>query len=405
MKKNVKQRFSALFLALCLLSVFLLPVLADSTELTTRAIAESQSYLQYQLLTTAFKHQNLRGEITDAYPDYYAGAYIREDGKLVVLLTNTAKANTDSVYALARSSDLIVSTATVSLNELTAQRELIANAWQTLRQSKAEDMPDDLLNLLDSFVGFGIEERNNRIVVSLKEVSGNNISAFKKYLTSYDRIYFEQCASFEKQNSPRPLYLGTPVEVRIELDLYSGSVGYRCYRNINGTFEYGFATAGHFANTINQTVYVGGGNIVCGTTMLTQQSGTLDAAFVKSNEAIEVQNKTADMTIIAGSWCTSFPEGMTVYKYGAASSQTSGTIGSNSYSFSNDGIDFEDMLRCSYDAEDGDSGGIVYTYINGDYAVVGIHYGELGFFSGHWFSNAIATKAHNFYTIHGITPY
>ena len=72
----------------------------------------------------------------------------------------------------------------------------------------------------------------------------------------------------------------------------------------------------------------------------------------------------------------------------------------------NNPIDFEDMLRCSYDAEDGDSGGIIYTYINSDYAVVGIHYGELGWLSTiYWHSNAIATKAHNFYTIHGITPY
>ena len=398
MKKNVKQRFNALFLALCLLSVFLLPVFANSTELTTRAIAESQSYLQYQLLTTAFKHQNLRGEIADAYPDYYAGAYIREDGKLVVLLTNTAKTNTDAVYALARSSDLIVSTATVSLNELTVQRELIANAWQTLRQSKAEDMPDDLLNLLDSFVGFGIEERNNRIVVTLKDISEENITLFQKYISSYTNIYFEACDGVEAHT-----------ELKLGDSFYAaggyGSIGYRCYYT-NASIRYtGFATAAHAAINQGQDILSGSGGERYGETQIWQYSGTLDAAFVQRVAGVTIANHTPEGKVIANTWCTSFPEGMTVYKRGKTTHETSGTIKNSSYSFTTaSGISLSDTLRCNYNSDAGDSGGIVFTLINGDYTVVGLHHGVVDTVLGIG-GRAIAIKAHNFYTIHGVTPY
>ena len=58
----------------------------------------------------------------------------------------------------------------------------------------------------------------------------------------------------------------------------------------------------------------------------------------------------------------------------------------------------------------GDSGGIVYTYHNSHYAVVGIHQGSRYSYSDNNYYDptknwGIATKAHNVYNVMGIVPY
>lgn len=192
MKSQVWKRIRCLFLAMCFTIVFFIPTSAVPPVVDNRSTNESQSITQYQLLMTELKHQKLGNEMTLDYPDYYAGAYIQEDGKLVVLLTEVSKTHSDSICSLIRSSDVIFKTASVSYNDLVSHRDDIIQTYESLKNNSLENrIADDLSTLLDSFIGIGIEEQNNRIVVTLTDTSAENIDSFRKYLSSYEHIFFE----------------------------------------------------------------------------------------------------------------------------------------------------------------------------------------------------------------------
>ena len=192
MKSQVWKRIRCLFLAMCFTIVFFIPTSAVPPVVDNRSTNESQSITQYQLLMTELKHQKLGNEMTLDYPDYYAGAYIQEDGKLVVLLTEVSKTHSDSICSLIRSSDVIFKTASVPYNDLVSHRDDIIQTYESLKNNSLENhIADDLSTLLNSFIGIGIEEQNNRIVVTLTDTSAENIDSFRKYLSSYEHIFFE----------------------------------------------------------------------------------------------------------------------------------------------------------------------------------------------------------------------
>lgn len=192
MKSQVWKRIRCLFLAMCFTIVFFIPTSAVPPVVDNRSANESQSITQYQLLMTELKHQKLGNEMTLDYPDYYAGAYIQEDGKLVVLLTEVSKTHSDSICSLIRSSDVIFKTASVPYNDLVSHRDDIIQTYESLKNNSLENrIADDLSTLLNSFIGIGIEEQNNRIVVTLTDTSAENIDSFRKYLSSYEHIFFE----------------------------------------------------------------------------------------------------------------------------------------------------------------------------------------------------------------------
>lgn len=404
MKSQVWKRIRCLFLALCFTVVFLVPISAVSPVVDNRSANESQSITQYQLLMTEFKHQKLRNETPSDYPDYYAGAYIQEDGKLVVLLTEVSKTHSDSICSLIRSSDVVFKTASVPYNDLVSQRDDIIQTYERLKNNSLENtIDDDLSTLLNSFIGIGIEERNNRIEVSLTDTSAENIDAFREYLSSYEHISFEQSGAAEKHTSLSP---GTYIRAGEN----AGSIGYRSYRQLGSSTFYGFTTAAHVAGSYGQSIYNAPyypsiPSVVCGTVITSLYSGTIDAAFVQTASGFTVTNQTPAGKILASSWFTSIPEGMSVIMHGKTSGEKSGVVRNNAYYFTtSDGVSLTDVLRCSYDADFGDSGGVVFSLYNGDYTIVGIHHGVVSILQG-LNGRAIASKAHNIYTLLNVAPY
>ncbi len=403
MKSQVWKRIRCLFLAMCFTIVFFIPISAVSPVVDNRSANESQSITQYQLLMTEFKHQKLRNELTPDYPDYYAGAYIQEDGKLVVLLTEVSKTHSDSICSLTRSSDVIFKTASVPYNDLVSHRDDIIQTYESLKNNSLENrIADDLSTLLDSFIGIGIEERNNRIVVTLTDTSAENIDSFRKYLSSYEHIFFEQSGGAEKHTSLSP---GGGILVYDNVGDHTGSIGYRSFRPLGSRTLYGFTTAAHVVNsTYPESVYTLN-RVLCGNVSTLQYGVTIDAAFVQTTSDFTVTNQTPSGKIIASSWFTSIPEGMSVMMHGNTSGELSGVVKNNAYHFTtSDGVNLTDMLRCSYDADFGDSGGVVFSLYNGDYAIVGIHHGQVSIFHTP-VHRSIVSKAQNIYTTLNVTPY
>ena len=403
MKSQVWKRIRCLFLALCFTVVFLVPIFAVSPVVDNRSVNESQSITQYQLLMTGFKHQKLRNETTSDYPDYYAGAYIREDGKLVVLLTGVSKTHSDAICSLTRSSDVIFQTASVSYNELVSQRDDIIQTYERLKNNHLKNsVADDLSALLNSFIGIGIEEQNNRIVVTLTDISAENIDSFRKYLSAYEHIFFEQSGAAEKHASLSP---GGGILVYDDTGDHTGSIGYRSFRPLGSRTLYGFTTAAHVVNsTYPESVYTLD-RVLCGNVSTLQYGVTIDAAFVRTTSDFTVTNQTPAGKILASSWFTSIPEGMSVIMHGKTSGEQSGVVRNNAYYFTtSDGVSLTDVLRCSYDADFGDSGGVVFSLYNGDYTIVGIHHGQVRVIQG-LNGRSIVSKAQNIYTTLNVTPY
>ena len=66
-------------------------------------------------------------------------------------------------------------------------------------------------------------------------------------------------------------------------------------------------------------------------------------------------------------------EGRVVYKCGATTYKTSGTVSHNTYNSILDGVAFRNRVRVEGEfSKEGDSGGIVYTYANNEYVPCGI---------------------------------
>lgn len=403
----MKSRLNRLaFYFLCICFSFLFSIACSASTPESVAPDDSQAKLQYQLLRTEFKHQRLRNRSLSEYPDNYAGSYIQDDGNLVVLLTEVSPTSISSIRSFTRSENTIVRKASVSYNDLVSYRDLIIERFESLKSESTigNESNTSLSTLISSFVGIGIEERNNRICVLLTDISQTNIQAFRTYISTFNRISFERSDhASEDTTTSQP---GTYIRAADR----EGSIGYRCTYNNGTTTLYGFTTAAHVAGSLNQPIYItphqsGVTATTCGTVRCLQYSGTIDVAFVENNSGFSVSNLTPANKIIASSWFTYISEGSSVLFHGDTSGETSGVVRNNEFYFTTEsGVALTDMLRCNYDAAAGDSGGIVFSLINGDYAVVGIHHGRVSVLQG-LNGRSIASKAQNIYTTLGIAPY
>lgn len=403
----MKSRLTRLaFYFLCICFSFLFSIACSASSPEGIAPDDSQAKLQYQLLRTEFKHQHLRNRSLSEYPENYAGSYIQDDGKLVVLMTEVSPNSISSIRSFTRSEDTIIKKASVSYNDLVFYRDLIIERFESLKSESttANKMNPPLSTLISSFVGIGIEEKNNRICVLLTDTSQTNLQVFRTYISVFDRIHFEQSDHSEEDSTT--LQPGTYIRAADQV----GSIGYRCTYNNGTTTLYGFATAAHVADSLNQPIYItphqsGVTATACGTVRCLQYSGTIDVAFVETNQGFSVSNVTPASKLIVSSWFTYIPEGSSVLFHGKASGETSGVVRNNEFYFTSEsGVALTDMLRCNYDAAAGDSGGIVFSLINGDYAVLGIHHGRVSVLQG-LNGRSIASKAQNIYTTLGIVPY
>ena len=261
MKKIVYLKKIAVCFVVFIIALSLFSVSAFATDSDRQSI-ESDSVIQYQLMLTEFKHQKLNGLILSDYPDYYAGAYINSNGELVILLTNTKQDKIEAVKAFTRNSKINTVAASYSYNELVAQKNSIFYAATSLCDQIIDyrnPINDDLLKLKASFVGVGVDEEKNQVVVCLTDISDANISAFRKYISDYKNVYFELSGPAEEQ--------ATTMNAGrwININGGTGSIGYRSYVvQSDGTVVYGFTTAGHNSSYVGQSVYGTVDGDVCG---------------------------------------------------------------------------------------------------------------------------------------------
>jgi streptogrisin B len=195
---------------------------------TDAEAAESKSALQYDKLMDSFEKTETDELI---YPDYYGGAYINDNGNLVVCAVaenaKEQKAALKSIQEDVGSSDFEVKYVTYSYNALEEMMELL-NEYK-------QNNPDSQITK-NSF-GHYLSDRDNTIVVELSDVNDEMISLFQKEVTDSPMITFVNsggqgvnCATPNSERGINNNSLGI-----------SSSTGYRAMTNIVGAI--GFVTA------------------------------------------------------------------------------------------------------------------------------------------------------------------
>ena len=231
--------------------VLLMVVIPASAAVPDRASIESASLTEYGLLMSSFEQQKKDGKFSGEYPDWYAGAYIDNSGELVVLVTDLTASREKEIIALTKNSSIDVRTAELSMNALKAlQMEIIDRIKEiTVSDIKSHEM----LILVQSFVGFDIDEINNCVFVDIDTTDEVIIKTFKEYISDSNRVVFEREPEIDietnnwvvgtqnRNTNSISIYLGQSTS----FGSYPGSVGYRGYKMVDGVRRNGFVTAGH----------------------------------------------------------------------------------------------------------------------------------------------------------------
>jgi len=290
------------------------------------------------------------------FPEHYAGAYVNDDGELVVLTTEDAtEHNRSELLSLTCSSEgsVNLSTARFSYNEMKETQYKI----DVFISEKTSENPHKLTS-------WGIYDDLNALVVYTDDISRDNISRFKGTISDSKCIEFRQsfgCAlSTTNLNPGKNVYLTNG----------NGSIGYRV-RKTPG--ENGFVTAGHCTSKTGELARLSNGGSVVGVVTSRQYGGDVDAAYVVTSSAFTPSNTTNSGVSLRTAISTP-PVGITVVMEGVKSGLRKGRI--NSYSASvlmNKTVHLTDQYFANFSSQKGDSGGVVY--VESDSSTVGINIG------------------------------
>jgi len=349
---------------------------------------QGDSIEEYNKMLSSFK--TLRS--AEAYPDYYAGSYVDDDGELVVLVKEDTADNIATIKLLTSNPDIQTKKAHYSLNELKGVKNEIAKYFDM-------DTTGATKEIVDSIVGVGTDEMNNRVNVCMENLSEEKIAAFKILVSDSEMVTFENDDQYRLSASRN---LGSGVTLSGSKGSGSLSIGFRAQKIVNGKAINGFVTACHgyyYAN--DAKAYELDSRDPLGTVYAAHFGQMSDAAFVgvTNGDSISSTVGGTGKILVGNHYYEDIPVNATVYKYGITTKETSGKVKENDFSFKVDGVNFGDMVRTTAKADEGDSGGITYTYVNGDYIPDGV------VMANNILGSMIYSKLSNIIVDLDITPY
>lgn len=320
--------------------------------------SKANGYLEKINNAFSSTHGREKNGISD-YPGYYGGAYINQMGKLVVLIKGGSAKGKENMINIIGSDDFITLPCEHSYKMLVK----IMDDLNEFKLNKANGAKSTNFNT------YGLSDVRNKIFIELDEFNDKKIEEFKKTVMNSSAI------EFQKSSGRCVLQGALKAGCVAEADAYTGSFAFRAKRNSDG--KAGMVTAGH-------VIPVGGGlyenSIFIGTCSASNQSGSVDAAFIPINDPVtyfpsNLLCNTADALSIQ----TSQP-GVTavVNMRGKTTGYSSGTIiNTNVTTTASSGITYTNLTTANYASAAGDSGGIIYTYISSTNTrpTVGIHLG------------------------------
>lgn len=338
----------------CALLVFPIKVNAEEAGNNECGIQEA-ACAAYDDLINSFPQTRSGDE--KLYPDNYGGAFITDEGRLIIYTTEDG----------AEPGNLgLKETVDYEVCEFSYQE--LNSIMSTLNEYKVTTQDE----FKDEFNLYYLSCAENRIVVFLEHLTDDNIEIFKQKVCDSAAIRFEQAAGDAIDDAN--LYPGGSIGKMNKTDPI-GSIGYRVKRN----GQEGFITAGHVVSAGTNVTYENGLGSTIGKCEVSVDSGSVDAAFVKSTDSTYPLTNTISGTNNVLSTTISEPgEGTMINKCGARTGQTSGKIISTNATYSYGNSIFTNLVSAEYYADGGDSGGVVYSYVSstGIRYTLGIHKGR-----------------------------
>ena len=319
----------------------------------------------------------------------YAGAYIDDDNQLVVNLTTSSEKVQDIVQEKTESQE-------VKFEEKDCTYDELIDAYEKIKASI------DGTKYFDVDKGLYLDLVNNQVTVEMSDLS--YAQDFREDICDAECIDMKK-AMGEAETQKTYLKPGG----YIDNSSGSYSIGWRGWRiNNAGNYTEGFVTAAH-GNKVGEIASTSGGHTF-GKFVKRRYGGDLDAAFVQNtSKSFGVTNtiKFSGSSLAGGYYMrnTYLHIGDSVYKVGMTTKLTQGKILSLTASGkSSDGNSYSDYVKADYYALGGDSGGLVYMDLNGQYRIAGNH--VLGYDSNKpGNSSAWFVKADNIINKMEIYPY
>ena len=330
---------------------------ADERHLLKRIAVESRSAGFYESILDSFAAEG--GGFS--YHDSYAGAYLDEKGKLIVMLAAFGKEDFDSGVSYMLAASGAGSADDISFMEAeytyTFLLDLLDRLYALFLEKNAD--PESIWS---SVTGLSLLDEQNRIYVDILELDNEKAGRFLSETSEPGAIGFahgEKLNMSEKSEESYDFHAGQRVN--------NGSIGFRA-RMDSIT---GFVTAGHITQagaTVRQGEPIG-------TCISSISDSTLDAAFVRAGDICVMSNRTYKGHVIARINATPLA-GATVFKLGRSSGLTRGRITSVNaaylYTLFNGHVKIirTNIITADYPSKAGDSGGIVFDAQN---RLLGIH--------------------------------
>ncbi|MVT12122.1 chymotrypsin family serine protease [Chitinophaga tropicalis] len=328
---------------------------------------QSQAIQYYNRINDAFgvSAEKDNSAAIAGFPDYYGGAFINKENKLVVYVKGDLAASGQKIAGITGGNDVVIKPCKFSYKELTA----IMNKLNSIKLSNART--SSAANL----TAWALMDAENRIVVELEDYNDQKIEEFKRSILNSPAIEFRKSAgriTLEASLDP-----GCKAAVNVSGTSY-GSFAFRARRTSDS--KKGMVTAGHVVS-VGGTIYYSGSSI--GTCSASIQSGSVDAAFVPVNDTVAyTPSNTLCGTATVLSTSTSLPgTGTLVNMRGATTGTSSGNIiSTNASTTTAAGISYTNLTSADYTSAGGDSGGIIYTYVSASNTrfTVGLHLGASG---------------------------
>lgn len=362
MKKQFVKRFIALFMSITLVLVSCAfgttalesdmdNLFADMEYDNEFYVTQTESIRVYNEMLEAFAEEtsttySLNSQTAEeTYPEYYGGAYIDDNGELVVLVTEmTNPVNSKVRQATDYSSQVSTELCDVSYNEMCYVIDFLTDKMEELRKEGVviESIRDDIIN--------------GNVVITIVNLTYEKEQEIRKII---------DCNFLEFENSTGINDEATNVSGGYRI---TSSTGYStaCFAATrNG--QTGLVVSGHAFPSVGKVAYYNGVKIGEVSKTAYKNNSKADASFVHATGNVTITAVLKNGGHIMSGSMLDPPVNSTVYMYGTESGLTSGKITSINVSIkAEDGTTFIAQCLANYASQDGDSGAPIL-YYEGNY--------------------------------------
>lgn len=302
-----------------------------------------ESIEQYKNMLNSFNMQaKSRSNSEQIYDSNYGGAYIDDNGELVVLLVRQDAHSINEIQTYAGNDSLKTQECEYSFNELLSVINVVNDNLDYLYENGIiiSEMYEDVYN--------------NMVYIGVVELTADKEQMIRDIANS-------TCVNIYNQVEQNIDTSGVNIKggdaITSNKDGNSSTIGFCATRN----GVEGFVISGHAGNEEGEAFSSSG--VLLGTVTDTAyfNNSHADAAFVEKSAYVN----TSDLVNVykcryVETDLDSYPVGTVVYKYGISSKQTSGKVLHNFVTCYSNGKYFKNQSSTDFKVEAGDSGGPVY---------------------------------------------